>query len=209
MTHTIGIIGPGQIGVTLATIWSQAGHNIILGSREPAKAATIASELGNNMQGMGIAETAAAADILLFSFPWYALIDIQREIGKCEGKIIIDCINPITSSGSLALGHKWSAGEEIAQSFPLAHVVKAFNHIYVEHFKSPIFDGKPATAYYCSNSDKAKQVVASLATEMGFDPIDIGPIKHARYLEPLALLWIQMAFHMGKGPEFTFKLLER
>ncbi len=205
----IAIIGPGQVGVTLAKLWSKTGHEIFLGSREPAKAALIASELGQNMQGMGIADAAAAADIILFSFPWYALIDVQREIGKCEGKVIIDCINPITSSGSLALGHKWSAGEEIAQTFPLAKVVKAFNHIYLGHFEDPIFDGSPATAYYCSNSDEAKGIAVQLATEMGFDPVDIGPIKHARYLEPLALLWIQMAFHMGKGADFTFKLVNR
>ncbi|MFK7801582.1 MAG: NADPH-dependent F420 reductase [Anaerolineae bacterium] len=205
----IAIIGPGQVGVTLATLWSQAGHQVYLGSREAAKAEIIAAELGHNMQGMGIAQAAELADILLFSFPWYALIDIEREIGKCAGKIIIDCINPITSSGSLALGHKRSAGEEIAQTFPLAKVVKAFNHIYIDHFKNPIFDGKSASAYYCSDHDAAKNVVVQLATEMNFDPVDIGPIKHARYLEPLALLWIQMAFHMGQGAEFTFKMLRR
>ena len=209
MKLTIAIIGPGQIGVTLATLWAKSGHQLILASREPAKAALIAQELGHNMQGMGIADAAEEADVLLFSFPWYALVDIQREIGKCEGKIIIDCINPITSSGSLALGHKRSAGEEIAQTFPLAKVVKAFNHIYIDHFNNPVFDGKRASAYYCSNSDEAKKVAAQLATEMGFDPVDIGPIKHARYLEPLALLWIQLAFHRGKGTEFTFKLIER
>ncbi|MEM9775536.1 MAG: NADPH-dependent F420 reductase [Chloroflexota bacterium] len=205
----IAIIGPGQVGVTLATLWSQNGHQIILGSREPAKGALIASELGNGMRGMGIAEAAAAADVILFSFPWYAFVDVQRELDKCEGKVIIDCINPVTSSGSLSMGHKWSAGEEIAQAFPLAKVIKAFNHIYVEHFKNPVFNDEPATAYYCSNDDYAKKVVVQLATEMGFDPADIGPIKHARYLEPLSLLWIQMAFHIGYGPDFTFKLQKR
>ena len=205
----IAIIGPGHVGVTLATLWSQNGHKIFLGSREAAKAEIIAAELGNDMQGMGIAQAAERADILLFSFPWYALVDIEREIGKCAGKIIIDCINPITSSGSLALGHKRSAGEEIAQTFPLAKVIKAFNHIYIDHFNNPTFNGKPASAYYCSDHDNAKRIVVQLATELGFDPVDIGPIKHARYLEPLALLWIQMAFHMGQGADFTFKMLKR
>lgn len=205
----IGIIGPGQVGTTLAKLWSQAGHRLFLGSREPEKAAVIASELGGDMQGGGIQWAAEQADVLLFSFPWYALVDIEREIGKCAGKIIIDCINPITSSGSLALGHKRSAGEEIAQTFPLAKVVKAFNHIYLDHFSRPIFDGKPASAYFCSDHDQAKQIVIQLAQELGFEPVDIGPIKHARYLEPLALLWIQMAFHMGEGTDFTFKLLKR
>lgn len=205
----IAIIGPGQVGVTLAKLWSQAGHQIFLGSRESTKAEIIAAELGEGMQGMGIATAAEKADVLLFSFPWYALIDIEREIGKCAGKIIIDCINPITSSGSLALRHKRSAGEEIGQTFPLAKVINAFNHIYIEHFNEPVFDGMAASAYYCSDHDIAKNAVIQLATEMGFDPVDIGPIKHARYLEPLALLWIQMAFHMGQGAEFTFKMLKR
>ncbi len=207
----IGILGTGRMGQKLAEIWSKLGHEVMLGSREAAKAERMAQEMGHGVRGGDYQTTAVDTpqEIIVFAFPWYALTDVQREIGKLEGKIIIDCLNPLMSSGSLALGHKWSAGEEIQQLFPLAYVVKAFNGIHYQSLDKPLFSGQPASLFYCSNFDQAKTAVSQLATEMGFAPVDCGPIKHARYLEPLATLWIQMAFHMGQGPEMAFVLLPR
>lgn len=205
----IGIFGTGRMGTKLAQIWAQNGHEVWLGSRDKQRAITLAEELGHGIQGTDISQTAAQVDIITFAFPWFALTDIVRLVDKLEGKIIIDCINPTMSSGSLALGHKWSAAEEIAQQLPLAHVVKAFNGIYYANLDKPIYSGQAASLFYCSDYDDAKSAVAQLATEMGFIPVDSGPLKHARYLEPLAVLWMQMAFHMGMGPEMAFVLLPR
>lgn len=208
----ITIIGTGRLGTTLADVFNQKGLAVTLGSRDPKEAAQrkrVAPLIEQGVTCLALEDAVQVSDVVLFAFPWYALVDIQRTVGKLEKKIIIDCINPIGSSGSLSLGHKWSAGEEIQQTFPLAYVVKGFNHLYVDHFRDPIFQGKPASAFYCSNHDQAKAVFKALAADLGFDPIDIGPIKHARYLEPLATLWIQMAFHIGMGPEMTFSLLSR
>jgi 8-hydroxy-5-deazaflavin:NADPH oxidoreductase len=205
----IGILGTGRMGRKLAVLWAKLGHDIFLGSREAAVGQQVSAELGHGIQGGSQAQAADFGDILLFAFPWHALIDVQRAVGTLEGKIIIDCLNPIMSSGSLAVGHKWSAGEEIAQQFPRAQVVKAFNTLYVEHLDQPLFSGQPATLYYCSDHTPAKQVVAELGTQMGLAPADCGPLKHARYLEPLAVFWIQMAFHMGHGEGFTLKWVER
>lgn len=205
----IGIIGPGRMGLKLAQLWAQQGHEICLASRDPGRGAQLAAECGPGVTSASMAETAATHDILLFSFPWYALVDVQREIGHLRGKIIIDCINPLMSSGSLAVGHKWSAGEEIAQQFPQTKVVKAFNGLYYTTLDQPLYSGQPASLFYCSDDDSAKAVVKQLGQEMGFDPVDCGPLKHARYLEPLATLWIHMAFHLGLGPEMAFKLLPR
>lgn len=205
----IGILGTGKMGKKFAEIWVGLGHEVMLGSREAAKAEQVAQEIGRGVRGGDYLSTAVENDLIVFAFPWFALTDIQREVGQLKGKIIIDCINPFMSSGSLALGHKWSAGEEIQQLFPLAYVVKAFNGIHYQNLDQPLFSGHKASLFYCSNFDQAKTAVHELAAEMGFAPVDAGPIKHARYLEPLAALWVQMAFHMGQGSEMAFVLLER
>lgn len=205
----IGILGTGRMGVTLATIWHNLGHEVMLGSREPARAQQLAGHIAPTVRGGGYEDTAVDNDLLLFAFPWYALTDVQRIVGHLQGKIIIDCINPFMSSGSLALGHKWSAAEEIQQQFPRAYVVKAFNGIHYENLHQPLFSGHPASLFYCSDYDVAKTAVGQLAQQMGFAPVDTGPLKHARYLEPLAALWVQMAFHLGHGSEMAFVLLPR
>lgn len=206
----IGIIGTGRVGKMLATQFAKHGHEVCLGSREASRGTAVAQTLGlDGVHGGDLTTAVTHGDVIVFAFPWYALIDVVRVVGKLEGKVIIDCINPLTSSGSLALGHKRSAGEEIQKEFPLAKPIKAFNHIYLDHFADPLFNGEPASAFYCSDYDQAKKVVVQLAGEMGFDPIDIGPMKHARYLEPMAAIWIQMAFHLGMGTNFTLKLVNR
>ncbi len=206
----IAILGTGRVGCTLATIWAKLGHDIMLGSREAARGQQVAAGLNHpQISGGNLISACEHGDVILFAFPWYALTDIARAVGKLQGKIIIDCINPMTSSGSLALGHKRSAGEEIGKEFPLAKPIKAFNHIYLDHFADPMFSGQAANAFYCSNFDDAKAAVIQLATEMGFEPLDLGPLKQARYLEPFAVMWIHMAFYIGMGPEFTLKMVPR
>ncbi|MDJ0751960.1 MAG: NADPH-dependent F420 reductase [Ardenticatenaceae bacterium] len=205
----IGIIGTGRLGQTTARIWAAKDHEIILASRDEARAQKIAAGISGTVSGAHFSSLPDSCDAVLFAFPWYALTDIARGVGPLENIVLIDCINPITSSGSLALGHKNSAAEEIAKIFPRARVIKAFNHLYYDHFNHPVFGSTPADAFYCSDHDDAKTIVAQLAKDAGFNPVDLGPLKFARYLEPLALLWIQEAFLMGRGPDFTIKFISR
>ncbi len=202
----ISIIGTGRIGRTLAQTLKY--HDIFLGSRNEENGARVAADLG--VQGGGIVAAAQWCEVCIFAFPWFAFTDVEREIGDLlDGKIIIDPINPLRSTGSLAIGHKRSAGEEVAKRFHRSGVVKAFNHIYYTHFENPTFDEQPATALYCSNDDKAKAVVVQLAAEMGFEPVDAGPIKNARLLEPFAALWMQLAFTTQHDTEIAFRLIGR
>lgn len=202
----ISIIGTGRIGRTLAQQLKQ--HDIFLGSRDASNGKKVAEEIG--VQGGSIVEAAQWCEVCVFAFPWYAFVDVEREVGDLlDGKIIIDPINPLRSTGSLAIGHKWSAGEEVAKRFHRSGVVKAFNHIYYSHFENPVFDGQAATALYCSNDDKAKAVAVQLASEMGFAPVDAGPIKNARLLEPFAVLWMQLAFITQHDIEIAFRLIGR
>jgi NADPH-dependent F420 reductase len=206
----IGILGTGRMATTLGRLWAERGHAVFFGSREAERGQAVAAEVGFGAQGGLLVDSAEFGDVILLAVPWYAFTDVERAVGDMvDGKVVIDCINPLKSSGSLALGHKWSAGEEIARTWHRAKVVKAFNHIYWELLSEPGFGAESADAYFCSNDDEAKAVAAQLASEIGFTPVDCGPIKHARYLEPLAVLWMQLAFTMHNGTDVAFKLLRR
>ncbi len=205
----IAIIGTGRIGRSLGDVWSALGHAVVYGSREGQTGGGISAESASQPV-LTIADAAAFCEVALLAIPWYAFTDIERALGQTlDGKVIIDCINPFMSSGSLALGHKRSAGEEIQKALPGSFVVKAFNHLPRSAFREPQLGGQAATAFYCSNFDDAKDVVVQLATEMGLQPCDAGPIKNARLLEPLAALRTQLAYVTHHGDEIAFRLLLR
>lgn len=206
----IAVIGTGRMGKALAKAWAQQGHQIMFGSREQSRGEAVARELGLDVSGGTIEDSAEFCEVAVLAVPWYAFTDVERTIGeRLDGKVIVDCINPFRSSGSLALGHKWSAGEEVQKVLHRAKVVKAFNHLYYSELGSAEYAGQAASLFYCSNFDDAKQVVVQLGTEMGYEPVDAGPIKNARLLEPLAALWTQLAFVTHHGTPTAFKLVSR
>ena len=198
------------MGRALGKLWAQQGHDIYFGSREAARGVTVAGEIGQGVQGGSVRDSAEFCDVALLAIPWYAFTDIERAVETAlDNKIVIDCINPLRSTGSLALGHKWSAGEEIQKTLHRSHVVKAFNHLYWSALDNPTYQGEAASLFYCSNYEDAKAVVIQLGSEMGFEPVDAGPIKNARLLEPLAALWMQLAFVTHQGIDTAFKLIRR
>ena len=192
------------MGQTLAKRWQAVGHDIVLGSRTPAT-----TRIPLACRIVSLADAAAFGEVIVFAFPWHALTDILPEIGKLRNKVVIDAINPMMSSGSLAVGHKTSAGEIIQFELPRAEVVKAFNHVHWQILENPDFNGEEPDLFLCGDYTAAKQITSDLARQIGFRPIDCGPMKQARALEPLAYLWIQMAFNYGHGPNFAFKLIKR
>lgn len=203
----IGIIGTGRMGKTLGRLWADVGHQIAFGSRDAARGKSTADEIGQGATGSTIRSVVTFGDVILLAFPWYAFTDIEREVGDLiDGKIVIDCINPFRSTGSLALGHKWSAGEEIAKVWHKARVVKAFNHTYTTVLEEATKAKTSPTLFYCGNDFGAKEIVAQLAEAINLDPVDAGPIKNSRLLEPLAALWMQLAFTTHHGTQMAFHL---
>lgn len=205
----IAIIGTGRMGETFARRWVERGHDITLGSRDPERAAVLAAEIAPGVGATSPASAVAPAEVVVLAFPWYAATDVFREVGDLSGKVVVDCINPLMSSGKLALGHKTSAAEEIQRWVPRAYVVKAFNHIHWQILADPHFGDVVADAFYCGNDDDAKETVRALAVDLDFNPIDCGPLRSARLLEPLALFWIQLAFTGNLGVDFAVKLVHR
>jgi hypothetical protein len=205
----IGIIGTGNMAGALGKLWAARGHRIFFGSRTPQKGKLLAQAVGENVEGGSSAEAAENADVLLLAIPWEAVHDTLHAVGSLAGKIVIDCINPVGPGYSVAVGHSTSAAEEIAKQAPGARVVKAFNSIHWANLSRPDFAGTRSAMLYCGDDAVAKYVVAKLGEDLGFKSVDCGMLSGARLLEPLGILWMQIAFPQQRGTDFAFGLLER
>jgi predicted dinucleotide-binding enzyme len=208
----IGIIGSGNVGGTLGKRWAQGGHTVVFSSRHPESEKMIAlvAEAGPNAAAGSIADTVQQSDIVLLASPWNATKEMVAAAGDLAGKILIDATNPfLPDLSAIEVGTTSSAGELVASWAPGAKVVKAFNTMGSNVMADANFNGRNALLLYCGDDADAKAVVARLGTEIGFEAQDAGPLKQARVLEPLALLWVSLAFVQGLGREFAFQIIKR
>lgn len=208
----IAVLGAGNVGSALGRIWSARGRTIVVGASDPRSAhvAQVLERIGGGARAASHAGAAAEADIVVLSVPWNAARDVVCAAGNLEGKIVIDCTNPLKHDLSgLAIGHTTSAGECVAEWAAGARVVKAFNTIGAACFGAAEFGGQRADGFYCGDDPDAKAAVRTLIDEAGMNPVDVGPLRQARLLEPLAMLWIDLAVHQGWGANHAFKLLRR
>ena len=208
----IGIIGSGNVGSGLGKIWVQKGHKVIFSfsrNQEKLKALSVTDQ---NSSASSPAEAVQHSEVLLLSVRWETVVEALKAAGPLQEKILIDCTNPLKPDLSgLALGHTTSAAEEIAKMAPGAKVVKAFNSVFADiyHSESRLFGSRMPTMFYCGDDEGAKTTVARLISETGFEPVDTGPLKSARYLEPLAMLMIQLGYGQGMGTNITLNLIRR
>ena len=147
-----------------------------------------------------VAETAGYSDVLFMALSWEA-IPTAVETGDWGGKILIDASNRFGPGISLLPGE--SAGQELAR-LTGARVVKAFNTIGAEHYLQPVIGGEAASMLIAGDDAEAKQVVVTLAAQLGFVPVDAGALSAAVYLESLAALWVHLAIRTPLGRDFAF-----
>jgi NADPH-dependent F420 reductase len=208
----IAIIGAGNVGGTLGRAWAGKGERIIFGVRDPNDA-TVRSLVGSSGHGARatiVRDAVAASDIVVLAVPWEAVDSVLASAGDVRGKLLIDATNPLKRDLSgLAVGHTTSGAEEIARNAHGANVVKAFNTIGFMHMADPKFGAERASMFLCGDDAAAKKTVAELAAALGFEAVDAGPLRQARLLEPLAMLWISMALVYGAGPNIAFRLLRK
>ena len=209
----IGILGAGNMGGTLGRLWSELGHEICFGLRdfESDKAQRARAAMGKEVRCGTAADAAEFAEVLLIAVPWSGTQSVISSIApRLAGKVLIDCTNPIKPDLSgLAVGHTTSAAEEIEHWAPGARVVKAFNTVGANTLEDVQYGDHSASMFICGDDDDAKKLVAQLAGEIGFEVIDAGPLVEARYLEPLAMLWIHLAIRGKFGSKIAVKLLRR
>lgn len=208
----IAVIGAGNVGGTLGRRWAMAGHTVRFGVKDPESpdVADLVSASGGGASAHPVAEAAAFAEVVVFATPWAATAEAIQACGSLAGKVVLDCTNPISADFSgLEFGTSDSAGERVAAWAVGAKVVKIFNTVGFNIMKNPDFGGRAATMLYAGDDGEAKATAAGLAKDLGFDPVDAGPLVQARYLEALAWLWISMAMKFGHGRDIVFEVVKR
>ena len=195
------LLGAGNMGSALAQQFANAGHPVRIAATSLDKAEAVASSLPG-VTAVEAAGSAEAADVILVATPYDRAVEALAAAGSLDGKVVIDITNPLTADYmGLTIGHGTSAAEEIAKAFPRADVVKAFNTLFAQVIAGgPSFaNGQTVPAFVASDSARAKATATSLAESIGFEVIDAGPLKNARYLEPLAGLNIYFGYGAGQG----------
>ena len=208
----IAIIGAGDVGGTLGRLWANKGHQIMFGVRnlQSHNVLNLIRSIDSGVKVGSIGEAASFADVIVLAIPWMAVEETIKSAGDLSGKILIDPTNPIKADlTGLIIESSTSAAEEIAKWAKDSKVVKAFNSIGAKTLDNLQFGLVRADAFICGDDFKSKTVVKKLATEIGFDTVDAGPLINARVLEYLALLWIHLAYSQQMGPNIAFKLLTR
>lgn len=190
----IGIIGKGNVGSALAMGLSRAGHEIKFGHRDPKEP---------------VAEAAKWGDVIILAVPHSAAADTTKAVGSAaDGKTVIDVSNALTENMELAIGFTTSAAEEIQRMLPKAHVVKAFNTVFAQNQSTGKIGSEPLALFVAGDDAKAKQAVMQLGADIGFEPVDAGMLKAARYLEPMGTLMISLGYMLGMGTKIGFKLVK-
>jgi 8-hydroxy-5-deazaflavin:NADPH oxidoreductase len=197
----ITLIGTGNMGSALALQLTRAGHAVRITARDLTKAQALAAAHPGAVAAAP-AEALAGSDVVIVATGYADALPALRSLGSLAGKVVIDITNPLTANFmGLTLGHDTSAAEEIAKALPEAEVVKAFNTLFAQVLADgPRFaDGQIAPVFFAGDSERAKQTAKALIESLGFTPVDAGPLKNARYLEPLAALNIYFGYGAGLG----------
>jgi len=206
----IGVLGSGLMGAKLGTIFARAGHEVVFSySHSKAKLEKLARDAGGQARAGTPADAARDADALLLAVHWSRVDDVLKKAGDLSGKVIVSCSLPMNADDTgLVIAHTSSGSEELAKKIPKAKVVSAFNTLPSEVFFS-VFEnvdkGARPSAVYCGDDKKAKAVAAELISDVGFEPMDLGPLRIARYTEPFALLMAQLAYEGPRGPSVAYR----
>lgn len=195
------VIGAGNMASAFVKQLRFAQHEVSITTRDPAKAQALAAR-HEGAKAIALTDAAKDKDVIILATPYTEAANALSTIGNLKGAVIVDITNPLTPDYmGLTLGHSSSASEEIAKAAPGAHLVKAFNTLFAQVLDqgAKLADGTKASVFFAGDNEVAKQLVKQLAVSMGFQAIDAGGLKNARYLEPLAGLNIYFGYGASKG----------
>lgn len=209
----VGILGSGDVAITLAKGFIQHGHQVMLGTRAPAKLADWIEE--NPQVQIGTFATAAKfGELLVLAVRGSAALDALQLAGASSlaGKALIDATNPIDDAVPTNGVLKYftslddSSMERLQREFPDVRFVKAFNSVGSACMVNPQFKGGKPTMFICGNDDAAKQTVRGVLDQFGWETADMGKAEAARAIEPLCMLWCIPGF-LRNDWVHAFKLL--
>jgi len=197
----VTVIGAGNMGAAFVRQLTRVGHQVSVTARDAAKAAQVAAA-NPGAKAVPTAGAAEGADAVVLATSYGDAVEALRGVGNLAGKVVIDITNPLTADYmGLTIGHSTSAAEEIAKAVPDAGVVKAFNTVFAQVLGegADFGSGRKVEVFVASDSERAKQTAHTIAESIGFAVVDAGPLKNARYLEPLAGLNIYLGYGAGLG----------
>lgn len=209
----IAFIGTGKVGAPLAIRLAAAGHQVVLAQPTDAPQSVDAA-LGRSQHlvAQPIQQAVASAEIVFLATPFAANEAVLRQVApELAGKVLVDCTNPVGPNLSHGLASQQSGSEFVASLVPQTKVVKAFTIYGFENLEDSAFPGfgvRPAMLF-CGNDREAKQQVAPLIADCGFEPVDAGELSRALHLEHMTLLWIKMVRLDGQSPHFVFGALRK
>lgn len=184
----IGIIGSGHIGGNLGIHLARAGYPVLFSSRHPEELKELANEAGENATTGTIEEAAEYGDTLILSIPFWAVEEVAAKTGPLDGKTIIETTNPYPGrDGEVAEKARESdkaASEFVADHFPEANVIKAFNTIYYEHLKNQANrPGEPRAIPYAGDDKDSLKEVEELIKRIGFAPVYVGKLSESHLMD--------------------------
>lgn len=206
----IGILGSGLMGGKLGTIFARAGHEVVFSyARTEGKLKKLARSAKGNARAGTPEEAAENADALLLAVHWSRVDDVLKQAGDLSNKVIVTCSLPMDADNTkLIVANNSSGAEELAKKAPKSRIVCAFNTVPSEVlfgvFESKRKKNRPGLVY-CGDDQRAKEVAVKLITDVGFEPVDCGQLRIARYTEPFALLVAQLAYEGEGGPELAYR----
>ena len=206
----IGILGSGLMGGKLGTIFARAGHEVLFSySRDEKKLQTLARQAGPRASAGTPAEAAREADVLLLAVHWSRIDDVLHQAGNLTRKVVVTCSLPMNADDTdLVVAHTSSGAEELAKRIPEARVVAAFGTVPSEVLFA-VYEKRRRKTHpsliYAGDDARAKKIVAELIEDVGFEPIDAGPLRIARYSEPFTLLIAKLAYEGANGPALAYR----
>jgi predicted dinucleotide-binding enzyme len=205
----IGILGSGLMGGKLGTIFARAGHEVVFSyARSEQKLKRLAAEAKGKARYGTPREAAQDSDAVLLAVHWSRVDDVLNQAGDVSGNVIVSCSLPMNADDTaLVIAHTSSGAEELAKKIPKARVVSAFNTVPSEVLFGVFAARRKATRpslVYCGDDSKSKKIAADLIRDVGFEPVDAGPLRTARYTEPFALLVARLAYEGKEGPELAY-----
>ena len=169
----IGVIGGGTVGGALAATWKAKGRDVVVSTRDT------------------VAQTARDADVVVLAVPGSEVEAALAQAGSVAGKVVVDATNNLSGG---------PAGLDIAELVPDARYVKAFNTVFATFMHDTPPSEPPPALVFCGDEADAKEIVAELIGDLGFEPVDVGGAEATPWVESLAQLVITLAYGLRRGP---------